>query len=98
MDENNTVHILSCSKKKKIRENFVPKINKQFKYIALIVLDTSVNFYHGLFYNIPANTKNINLNKLSEIKYVNLTVEKNILSCFHHRVQGYTLTFSLFII
>lgn len=54
-----TIQFTFClaPKKKKIRENFVPKINKQFKYIALIVLDTSVNFYHGLFYNIPANTK-----------------------------------------
>lgn len=74
MDENNTVDISETCLAPKNQRKFpiinVPKINKQCKYIALIVLDTSVNFYHGLFYNIPANTKNINLNKLSEIGYV----------------------------
>jgi phosphatidylethanolamine-binding protein (PEBP) family uncharacterized protein len=53
--------------KRKFPNILIPEIYKNYKYIALVVLDTSLKnpYYHALFYNIPANTNSINLNKIN---------------------------------
>lgn len=35
----------------------VPNVNYKFKTLAMVVVDIDKNFYHGIYFNIPSNTK-----------------------------------------
>ncbi len=48
----------------------IPKSNSDHASIALVILDKTANYYHGLYYNIPKNTEVIHLDGTQTLNYV----------------------------
>lgn len=53
----------------------IPTVIQQHASVAIIILNKTVNYYHGLYYNIPAGTTLVNLDqneKNIDYKYIRL--------------------------